>query len=252
MSNGIFITATDTGVGKTITSALLARALILRGFKTGVMKPFETGCSTQDNELIPSDGMFLKEMAEVDDPIDLITPVRFELPLSPLAASRLEKRTVDIQKFFQSYEYLKKKYDFLVVEGAGGILVPVGLKNDLGDDYKQRAIYISDIIKKMDLPVIIVSRPTLGTINHTLLTVNHAINEGIRVIGIIISHNNPPGIDISEKTNPDIIQELCAAPVLGILPHISDHTKKHFDMVVSSSCKEMFDEIVNKITVIKQ
>ncbi len=248
MTKGIFITATDTGVGKTIASAMITRSLILNGFKTGVMKPFETGCIMQKNELVPSDGMFLKEMAEVDDPIDLITSIRFELPLSPLAASRLEKKTVDIEKIFQSYEYLSKKYDFLVVEGAGGILVPVGIKENARLKQGQRAIYISDIIKKLGIPIIVVSRPTLGTINHTLLTVNHALNEGIKVIGIIINHNNPPGIDISEKTNPDIIKELSPVPFLGILPHSSELTKEHFDMIVRASCKKMFDEIVSKIT----
>lgn len=248
MTKGIFITATDTGVGKTIVAAMIARSLILNGLRAGVMKPFETGCLMQNNELIPLDGMFLKEMSEVDDPIDLITPVRFQLPLSPLAASRLEKKTVDIDKIFKSYEYLSKKYDFLVVEGAGGILVPVGIKEDGEAKHEHGAIYISDIIKEFGLPTIVVSRPTLGTINHTLLTVNHAINEGIRVIGIIINYNNPAGIDISEKTNPDIIKELSPVPVLGILPHSSERTKEHFDRVLSSSLKEMFDEIVSKIT----
>lgn len=252
MSNGIFITATDTGVGKTIVSAMIIRALILKGFKAGAMKPFETGCLVQGNDLIPSDGMFLKEMAEMDDPIDLITPLRFELPLSPLAASRLEKKTIDMQKVFQAYEYLKKKYDFLLVEGAGGILVPVGVKKDSAEKHNHKAIYISDIIKKLDIPIIIVSRPTLGTINHTLLTVKHAINEGLRVIGIIINHNNPPGIDLSEKTNPDIIEELSTAPVLGVAPHLPTLSKEHFDRVVSTSCKDMFDKIVSKITGVKR
>ncbi len=245
--NGVFITATDTGVGKTITSGLLIRALIQRGIKTGAMKPLETGCLRQGDELLPSDGMFLKEMAEMDDPIDFVTPLRFELPLSPLAASRLEKKPVSLKKLFQSYEYLRKKYDFLVVEGAGGILVPVCLKEDAIIQTSQKAIYISDIIKALNIPLIIVSRATLGTINHTLLTVNYAINIGINVIGIIINFNNPPGVDISEKTNPDIIEELCPVPILAVLPYISNIDKENFDKAIKTSCQEMFDRIINKI-----
>ncbi len=241
MSRGIFITATDTGVGKTIISCMIVRALILKGYKTAVMKPFETGCLKQGNELLPFDGMFLREIANIDEPIDIITPLRFELPLSPLAASGLEKKTIDIKKVFQSYEYLKTKYDFIVVEGAGGILVPITIEHD------SQALFMSDIIKRLGLPIIIVSRPTLGTINHTLLTVNHAISQHIDIVGVIINYSKPHGADISEETNPDIIEKLSKAPVLGITPYIETPSKKQFDILLNSSCKDLFDNIISNI-----
>lgn len=236
---GIFITATDTGVGKTITSGLIIRALIQRGIKVGAMKPFETGCLKQNGELIPSDGLFLKRMAEMDDPIELIVPQRFELPLSPLAASKLENKSVLIDKVFQSYGYLTSKYDFVVVEGAGGILVPI-----YRDENANKAVFMSDIIKALNLPLIIISRATLGTINHTLLTVNYALNMGIKVLGVIINFNNPPGSDISEKTNPEILDELSPVPILGVLPYISNITKEQFDNTIMSH-KEIFDKIIH-------
>jgi len=249
MTKGVFITATDTGVGKTIASAMLIRALIRKGINAGAMKPFETGCIRQGSNLFPSDGVFLKQMAGMDDPVDSIAPVRFELPLAPLVASRLEKRVVNIENIFKSYEHLGKKYDFMVVEGAGGILVPVLSQEGVSGS---SALFIADIIKLLNIPLIVVSRPTLGTINHTLLTVKYALNAGLKVIGVIINYNNPPGVDISEKTNPDIITELCPAPVIGILPYAHTLTKEYFDMVVSHSCKDMFDSIIGKIIDINE
>lgn len=242
MSKGVFITATDTGVGKTIISGMIVRALVLKGYKTAVMKPFETGCLRQGDNLLPSDGIFLKEMAEIEESIDIITPQKFELPLSPLAASRLEKKTIDMEKVFQSYEYLKTKYDFIVVEGAGGILVPITIEHD------SKALFMSDIIRRLGLPIIIVCRPTLGTINHTLLSVNYAINQHINIVGIIINYSKPKGEDISEQTNPDIIRELAPAPLLGITPYIEKPSKEHFDILLNSICKDLFDSIINKIS----
>lgn len=247
MRKGIFITATDTGVGKSIVSALIIRALILRGVKTGAMKPFETGCLRQGDELIPSDGNFLKRMAEMDEDIDLITPVRFELPLAPFVASRLEKKPLEMEKFLSAYEYLQNKYKFIVIEGVGGIHVPIAYEDREPQSDKRSVIYVSDIIKKIGLPLLIVSRPTLGTINHTLLTVRYALSEGLKVTGIIINYNNPPGTDISEETNPDIIAELSPVPVLGILPHCQSLSIEGLDNVVREH-KEIFDNIISRIT----
>ncbi|MCX7913137.1 MAG: dethiobiotin synthase [Thermodesulfovibrionales bacterium] len=241
MSKGIFITATDTGVGKTIVSAMTVRALLQKGFRVGVMKPFETGCLKENNELLPSDGIFLREMAEIEESIDLINPSRFELPLSPLAASWIEKKVVEIDKVIHSYELLRKKYDFLVVEGAGGILVPIYIDNN------SKVIYIADLIKMFGIPTLIVSRPTLGTINHTLLTVKYALSYGIKVLGVIINYSNPPGKDISEESNPLILKKISPVPILGIISHLSETSKKYLDKVISSSYSELFDKIIEEI-----
>lgn len=240
MSKGIFITGTDTGVGKTIVSAAIIRALIKKGIKVGAMKPAETGCArtevrsqksdvrSENESLIPSDGMFLKEMAEMDDSIDMITPIRYEEPLAPMVASELEKIPVEINNIFDAYNVLSKKYDFMVVEGVGGLLVPI-LKRQEAKDKGQKVYFVADLIKDLELPVIVVARPTLGTINHTLLTVNYALREGINVFGVIINFNNPPENSLAEKTNPDVLKELCPVPVIGILPYIKGITLNSID-----------------------
>ncbi len=227
LSKGIFITGTDTGVGKTIVSAAIIRALIKKGIKVGAMKPVETGCTEKRGKgqktLIPSDGMFLRETAEMDDSIDLVTPIRFEFPLAPMVAAELEKRPVDLDKIFSAYGALSKKYDFMVVEGVGGLLVPI--------NKRQEAYFVIDLIKDLEFPVIVVARPTLGTINHTLLTVNYALKEGINVLGVIINSHNPPEDSLAEKTNPDVLRKLCPVPVIGMLPYISDVTKDNIEDV---------------------
>jgi dethiobiotin synthetase len=240
LPKGIFITGTDTGVGKTIVSAAIIRALIKKGIRVGAMKPIETGCKKangkrqtakgkrQGETLIPSDGMFLKEMAEMDDPIDLTTPIRFENPLAPMVASELEKRPVALNKIFSAYKAFSKKYDFMVVEGVGGLLVPI-LKRQEAKDKGQEVYFVADLIKDLKLPVIVVARPTLGTINHTLLTVNHALREGLNVLGVIINYHMPPVGDIAEKTNPDVLKELCPVPVIGMLPYIKGITLNSID-----------------------
>lgn len=231
MSKGIFITGTDTGVGKTIVSAAIIRALVKKGIKVGAMKPIETGCASKlrVKELIPSDGIFLKDAAGMDDSIDLIVPIRFEQPLAPMVASDLEKRPVDLNKVFSAYKKLSNKYEFMVVEGVGGLLVPIHRFTASGVPLHRSAYFVSDLIKDLNLPVIVVARPTLGTINHTLLTVNYALREGLDVLGVIINYHMPPAGDIAEKTNPDVLKELCPVPIIGILPYIGDITKDNIN-----------------------
>lgn len=235
MSKGIFITGTDTGVGKTIVSAAIIRALTKKGLKVGAMKPLETGCSVGVGveDLIPADGMFLREMAEMDDSINLVTPIRFEQPLAPMVASEIEGRSVELKKIFGAYQTLSKKYDFMVVEGVGGLLVPITLvrQSDSAAEKEPSVYFVSDLMKGLKLPIIIVARPTLGTINHTLLTVNHALREGIEVLGVIINYSRPPENDIAEKTNPSVLRKLCPVPVLFEVPFVEDISVKGIDSI---------------------
>lgn len=231
MSKGIFITGTDTGVGKTIVSATLIRVLIKKGIKVGAMKPMETGCAKTEDRLIPSDGMFLKEMAEMDDSIDLITPIRYEHPLAPMVAAELENRPVNLELAFRAYNALSEKYEFMVVEGAGGLLVPITQFKI--QDSKFKTYFFSDLIKDLGLPVIVVARPTLGTINHTLLTVREAERCGLEVAGVIINYSCQPENTAAEKTNPDILRKLCPVPIIGILPYIKNITLNNIDDMTS-------------------
>jgi dethiobiotin synthetase len=223
MAKGFFITGTDTGVGKTIISAALIKAVHMLGLKACGMKPIETGCSkqklkvqssklqVQDTDLTPHDGMFLKKISGVKASLDLITPVRFENPLAPLTASEREGRAVDLRRIKKAYQKLSLEYDAMIVEGIGGLLVPI-----------RKNYFVLDLASDLGLPVVVVARPGLGTINHTMLTVNYALKAGLTIAGIIINYVRPPEGTPAEVTNPGIIRQISAVPLLGVFPFLND------------------------------
>ena len=143
------MTGTDTEVGKTVVSTALALTLRARGMKVGVMKPVATGCSGTDGRLIPMDAVCLLEAAENEYPA-LTSPSRFRNPLSPNVAAVLERREVDLDKIRKAYGELQKHYDFMIVEGIGGLLVP------LAKDY-----FVTNLIREFQLPILIVARAGL-------------------------------------------------------------------------------------------
>lgn len=204
LEKGIFVTATDTEVGKTVVSSLLAAFLKKRNINVGVMKPIASGSQ--------EDAKILKKASGVDDGLDIINPLFFKKPLAPISAARLEKKKINLSKIFKSYNKLRKKYDFLIVEGIGGILVPIKLN-----------FLVADLIKKLNLPIIIVARPNLGTINHTLLTVKAAKSYRLRIKGVIINYSKKPGPDynsrLAEKTAPKVIEKISGVPLLGVIPY---------------------------------
>lgn len=209
MAKGIFIIGTDTDVGKTVVAGALAMGLKKIGFSVGVMKPVETGCKKVGKRLIPSDAIFLKKASGSRDSLDLINPYRFEKSLAPSVASELEGVRIDISRILKTFDIMKKRHDIVIIEGAGGILVPV---------YKDYLFL--DLIRDLGLPVLIVARPWLGTINHTLLTIRCAQEYGIPVIGFILNYTKDLKQDPSEKTNPLVIKRLSNVPLIGIFPFI--------------------------------
>jgi dethiobiotin synthetase len=216
MSKGIFVTATDTGVGKTVVAASIIRALRRSGIMAGAMKPIETGLVRESGILLPADGFFLREAAGMDDSLDLVTPVRFSPPLAPYMASRKDGMPFDLDSIFNAYERLSRRYEFMVVEGVGGVMVPLaGRAGGYSRDY-----YVIDLIRDLNLDAVVVARSLLGTINHTLLSVSRLLDEGISVLGVIISCSTPPQGSIAEETNLQALRELCPAPVIGVLPYL--------------------------------
>jgi dethiobiotin synthetase len=175
------------------------------------MKPIETGCLREGDILVPSDGIFIKTVAHMEENIGHITPCCYESPLAPLPASRREGRPVDLDKIQKVFKALAKNYDIVIVEGIGGLLVPV-----------RRDYFVLDLARDFGLPVVVVARPDLGTINHTMLTVNYAVREGLDVAGIIINYSRPPESTIAEITNPEILREISPVPVIGIFPYLRD------------------------------
>jgi dethiobiotin synthetase len=193
---GLFITGTDTGVGKTYVTALLAKHFLAEGFDVGVMKPISTGPASED------DALYLKKKLQLSDPLRLINPLHLKHALAPYPAAKLEKRKLDLNRILTAYQELSLRHDLMLVEGVGGVLVPI-----------TRNIMAADLIKIMGLPTIIVARAGLGTINHTLLTVEALQRRNIPILGIIL--NGFTGKDRSEKTNAEMIEELSGLPVIA-------------------------------------
>jgi len=208
MGKGIFITGTDTGVGKTIIAGGLARVWLKNKKRIGVMKPIESGCVRSGDGLLPHDALFLKKMSYSTDDLDLINPYRLESPLAPSIAAELEGVEIDLKKIRRIYQQLDLKYDFMLVEGAGGLLAPL---------YK--TFNSADLIRLLGIPMLVIARNTLGTINHALLTVEYARSNGLTILGIIIN-NLSVTPDLSTKTNSQVIKKLSGLPLLGVIPYL--------------------------------
>lgn len=203
MGKGIFVTGTDTGVGKTIVSASLAKLLKMRGCNVGVMKPVTTGCEMVDGKLVSEDAMLLARAASVAYS-DELAPYRFTEPAAPSDAARKEKISIDCSMLVEKYQTLASRHDFMIVEGAGGLMVPL-----VG------GILIADLAKMMELPLLVVARGSLGTINHTLLTCFAASQMELEVKGVIINRFSQTPT-FAEKHSPHSIGSLAGAPILGI------------------------------------
>lgn len=199
---------TDTGVGKTLLSSLLCVSLRERGIDVGVMKPIETGVPSYNGVKVPQDASQLKAASGTLDPLELICPYCFEEPLAPAEAARREGVEVDLQRIPGAFEELKRRHDFLVVEGVGGLLVPITPK-----------ALLPELIKAMGLDVVVVGRSGLGTINHTLLTLLYCQREGIGVRGFVLNRAVPQ-TDPSEGGNPFWIEAFSGVPHLGTLPYL--------------------------------
>jgi dethiobiotin synthetase len=207
IGQGLFVTGTDTGVGKTVVAAGIAGALRDRGINAGVMKPFQTGAIKTPLGWSAPDAYFLKAASGVDDEIDLICPVCLELPLAPSVAAKLTGSRVTIDDILPSFEELSRRHPFLIVEGAGGLGVPIDGK-----------VTMRDLANKISFPLLIIAKPGLGTINHTLLTVEYALATNLKIAGIVIS-NYPDDPGIAERTNPNAIEKMTGVPVLGLVKH---------------------------------
>jgi len=224
LAKGFFVTGTDTGVGKTIITAALIKASSLLGFRTCGMKPIETGCLREDDTFIPSDGIFIKTVAHMEETVNHISPCCFEEPLAPLPASEIEGTPVDFEKIRKEYAALSQKYDVVIVEGIGGLLVPI-----------RKDYFVLDLARDFGLPVIVVSRPGLGTINHTMLSVNYAIAEGLAVAGIIINYSRPTDGSPAENTNPNVIKKISPVPIIGIFPYLRNLEETTIERTVVKS-----------------
>ena len=192
MHKSIFITGTDTGVGKTYIAKLILESLRNQGCRVAVYKPIVTDSMDDVNKLKAVNTYF------------------FKAGLAPSVAAKLENKNISINKILFAYKELCEKNDFVIVEGIGGLLVPI-----------KKGYLVSDLIKDMDIPTIVIARPGLGTINHTLLTVKYAQNCGIKVLGVIFNEIKKTKIGICERTNSKVIESESGVPVLGYVKYAS-------------------------------
>jgi dethiobiotin synthetase len=207
MLPGLFITGTDTDVGKTYVGALIAKSLHQAGYRVGVYKPAASGCRREAGELVSDDAFALWQAAGRPGTLDRVCPQRFEAPLAPHLAARAEGREIDRDLLRDGLNYWRERSDILLVEGAGGLFAPI-------DDNESFA----DLAHDFGFPLVIVSKNALGTINHTLLTLHAAktVHGGLPVAGIVLNHSSPPNSnDLSIITNRRELESRCSVPILG-------------------------------------
>lgn len=203
----LFVTATDTGVGKTVVAAAIARHLRSRMKRVAVLKPVASGCYRAREGLISEDAELLAAASDTHHPLDLICPNRYEEPLAPGVAARRANQPVDWDAVSRSIRLMSPDSDCMIIEGAGGLFVPL-------DDRHT----ILDLILALSVPVLIVARPFLGTINHTLLTVEALRKEKIEVTGVVINRYPAENAGVAEETSPQQIERFGKVPVLAIVP----------------------------------
>ena len=220
----LFITGTDTDVGKTSITAGLAITLRKMSIDVGVMKPFAAGVA-QKKGYKSEDIEILSHAAQINDPENLVNPQFFPIPASPYTAWKKLKIKPKIPMILSSFKKLSNIHEMMLVEGMGGILTPI-LK-----DY-----YVTNLIKDMKIPAIIVTRSKVGTVNHTLMTVNMCEKYKIQIKGIIINNFDGDGYPINQLKKD--LEDLTGIKVLGSIPFIKDMSdaslyrifKKNIDM----------------------
>ncbi|MDA8334509.1 MAG: dethiobiotin synthase [Peptococcaceae bacterium] len=206
MSAGFFVTGTDTGVGKTALTGALACGLRRRGLDPGVMKPLASGATRGGSGLVSADALFLVRMAGVSDDLDLICPVCLELPLAPAVAAELAGQRVDLVRVEQAFLRLATRHNPMLVEGVGGLMVPLA-----------PGVLVEDLALGLGLPLVVVARAGLGTVNHTLLTLARARARGLSVAGVILNGMSADP-DPAESTNARVIAALGGVRILGVIP----------------------------------
>jgi len=209
MMRAFLVTGTDTGVGKTVVTGGIAAALRRRGGEVGVMKPFATGAIRVRGRLVSEDARFLRRASGVKDPLDLINPICLRPPLAPSMAAEVAKQPIDLRRVWAAYRELRARHSTLIVEGVGGLMVPL-----------ITGFTVAQLARRLKLPLLIVTRPSLGTLNHTALTVHAARSFGLRVLGLVINHAAGSRRGLAERLNPAALRKETRVPVLGEIPHL--------------------------------
>jgi dethiobiotin synthetase len=237
---GLFITGTDTDVGKTYVTALIASQLARAGYRVGVYKPAASGCLRDETGLVSEDALALWNAAGRPDDLEHVCPQRFAAPLAPYLAARQEGRTLDVTLLVRGADFWRERSDILLVEGVGGLLTPI-----------TETVYVADLALAFGFPLVVVAKNVLGTINQTLQTLVAAAEfrrdgggcagnvtglpdetarrfpqscpkfpwspqiERLAVAGIVFNHTSPPSADdASLATNRQELERHCPCRIL--------------------------------------
>jgi dethiobiotin synthetase len=219
VAKGIFITGTDTGVGKTLVAATLAAYLRDIGYRVGVMKPAETGCQEIDGQLFPEDAIRLKEASGCGEPLEKICPYRLPEPLAPSIAAERAGVKIDVDHLLSLYGEISTKHDITLVESAGGLMVPL-----------LPSYTYADFARVLKLPTVVVAANKLGAINHLLLTLEHASCRGLSVLGYVLNRVSNEN-SLAADTNREVLSSLTGVQCLGDMPfNETAETKKKFPL----------------------
>jgi len=203
---GLFITGTDTEIGKTYATALIARSLVAAGHRVGVYKPAASGCSRQGDNLVSDDALALWQAAGSPGTLEEVCPQKFAAPLAPHLAAAAEGKTLDTALLRSGLDIWLERSDVVLVEGAGGLMSPLGEEE-----------FVADLAYDLGFPLVVVAHNALGTINHVLQTLIAAatFRDGLNVVGIVLNEPSPRGADSSRESNASEIRRLAVPPLLA-------------------------------------
>jgi dethiobiotin synthetase len=198
------------------------------------MKPAETGCVEKDGELVPEDAMRLKEAAESEEPLENICPYRLVDALAPSVAAEPVGVKIDVARIQRIYDEIASRNDVTIVEGAGGLLVP------LLPHYTY-----ADLAKLLKIPVIVVAANRLGAINHLSLTLESAAAHDLRVAGYVWNHLEPQ-LSLAAETNPDALRFLTSIPCLGEIPYVESFEREALAKIFAERLDGVFDALLKR------
>jgi dethiobiotin synthetase len=204
---GLFVTATDTEVGKTVATCAIASWFRRQGRRVGVSKPISSGCRLEREGLVNADAEALAHFADCRANLDVINPVRYREPLAPAVAAERAERPVDDAAIAEALARLDADHDVMLVEGIGGLLVPLDARRT-----------VLDLACEIGYPVLVVVRPALGTLSQTAMTCRLIREAGLRLAGIAISRFPPETHDVAMLTNRAWLTRQNRTSILATLP----------------------------------
>ena len=209
LSKGLFVIGTGTDIGKTYVTGLLLKYIRDNGYNASYFKAALSGAiRDENNNLVPGDAVEVLEMANLEEDTDFLVPYIYETAVSPHLASQIEGNPVELDKIRSAYDDVSKKYDYIVMEGSGGIVCPIRYEGKGNENN----IMLEDIIKYLGLDVIIIADAGLGTINSIVTTVEYLKNRNIHVCGIIMNNYKD---ELMENDNIKMVEDLCDVPVIA-------------------------------------